>query len=129
MADASAFLAVILNEPERDDIICALEGKEILSVGCLSWEIGNAFTAMLKRKRLTEEQIMDGWNIYEEIVWRSVKANIPNALRLSAKHNLYAYDAYYIEAASRHGCPLLSLDLRMNEVGKLENINVLEVSL
>ena len=82
---------------------------------------------MLKRKRLTEAQIMNGWDIYEEIVWRSVKENIPNALRLSAKHNLYAYDAYYIEAALRHGYSLLSLDFRMKEVCKLENINVWEI--
>jgi len=49
LVDASIFLAVILEEPERDGIVELFEGKEIVSVGCLPWEVGNAFSAMLNR--------------------------------------------------------------------------------
>jgi len=127
LVDASIFLAVILEEPERDGIVELFEGKEIVSVGCLPWEVGNAFSAMLKRKRLTEAEVTRGWEVFEAISWRSLKENIGEALRLSSRHNIYAYDAYYLEAASRYGCPLFSLDSRMKEVGKMEKIPIMEV--
>jgi len=81
----------------------------------------------LKRKRLTEAEVTRGWEVFEAISWRSLKENIGEALRLSSRHNIYAYDAYYLEAASRYGCPLFSLDSRMKEVGKMEKIPIMEV--
>lgn len=127
LVDASVFLAVILEVPEQEHIVELFEGKEIVSVGCLPWEVGNAFSAMLKRKRLSKEDVSNGWSVFESIVWRSLKVNFWDALSLSSKHNIYAYDAYYLEAAIRHSYPLLSLDLKMKEVGISERLTILEI--
>ena len=50
VADANIYLAVILNEPEKQVIIENPGGIELISPEVLPYEIGNALTAMLKRK-------------------------------------------------------------------------------
>lgn len=49
VADASAFLAVVLNESDRDWVIHKTAGRSIISPEVLPYEIGNALIAM-KRK-------------------------------------------------------------------------------
>ena len=52
--DTSALLAVIVAEPERDKIVKLTSGHTLIGPGSISWEIGNAFSAMLK-------QSVSGW--------------------------------------------------------------------
>ncbi|MGD0919611.1 MAG: hypothetical protein ABSB22_24490 [Thermodesulfobacteriota bacterium] len=50
--DTSALLAVIVAEPERDRIVVAASGHTLIGPGSIPWEIGNAFSAMIKQRRL-----------------------------------------------------------------------------
>lgn len=58
IADTNIFLAVALNEPEKKDIIRFTAGSDILSPEVLPYEIGNALSAMVKRKRITQKEAM-----------------------------------------------------------------------
>jgi len=124
VVDASAVLAVILEEPEKTALIVETEGATLLAPGCLSWEIGNAFSAILKRKRLSFESISKGLAIFEMIPIQEVEVSLVDTLVLSNRHGIYAYDAYYLQLAKRASLPLLTLDRRMIEVAKKENIQV-----
>jgi len=127
VVDASAVLAVVMNEPEKTAIISATRGSILLAPGCLPWEVGNAFSAMLKRGRLAVEAALAGLGIFECIPIQESPVDLKAALRLAEKHNIYAYDAYYLELAIRGGMPLLTLDERMAAVGKTEGIKVKEI--
>jgi hypothetical protein len=48
-ADRSTFIAVALNEPEKDRIIQLTEGHDLIAPDVLPFEIGNALTAMMKK--------------------------------------------------------------------------------
>ena len=50
--DTSALIAVIVGEPERDIIVDITTGNNLIGPGSIPWEIGNAFSAMFKQKRL-----------------------------------------------------------------------------
>ncbi len=50
--DTSALIAVILNEPEKKTIIKATAGNTLVGPESIRWEIGNAFSAMFKQKRI-----------------------------------------------------------------------------
>ena len=52
VADASAFLAVVLNESDRDWVINKTLGRKIISPEILPYEIGNALIAVRKRVAL-----------------------------------------------------------------------------
>jgi predicted nucleic acid-binding protein len=51
--DTSALIAVIVAEPERNKIIEITKGNTLIGPGSIPWEIGNAFSAMFKRNRIS----------------------------------------------------------------------------
>jgi len=64
LVDASAVLAVILEEPEKAGIVKATAGYEAKAPGCLRWEVGNAFSAMAKRGRLRPEETLAALQVF-----------------------------------------------------------------
>jgi predicted nucleic acid-binding protein len=54
VSDASAFLAVALDERDRDWVIKKTSGLTILSPEVLPYEIGNALVALSRKGRLNE---------------------------------------------------------------------------
>jgi predicted nucleic acid-binding protein len=127
MVDASTLICIILNEPEKQEIIALTGESEIVVPEMISFEIGNALSRMYKRHRLNEEQIINAYMLYEALPLRIVKVDMKKALKLSCKYDIYAYDAYYLETAYRLKLPLLTLDGPMKKHGKSMKINILEV--
>lgn len=124
--DVSAILAVILGEPERDWIVEATSGHGLVGPGSIPWEIGNAFSAMLKRHRLGLDEAMKGWSIFQAIEIRYLAVDFGNALKIAHDGNLYAYDAYFLDCASRHSSPLLTLDRALKRVADKVGVPLLE---
>ncbi|MGI9054531.1 MAG: type II toxin-antitoxin system VapC family toxin [Pyrinomonadaceae bacterium] len=56
VTDSSTVIAVIANEPEKPLLIAKSQGFDLIAPRSLYWEIGNAFSAMVKRGRITLEQ-------------------------------------------------------------------------
>ena len=118
--DTSALLAVLLDEPERAALITLSRGATLLAPGSVPWEVGNGLIAGFRRKRLSARQVRDAWTNFERIPLRLLDIAVPNALGLAEQLELYAHDAYIIEAARAQRVPLLALDERLRTVaGKL----------
>jgi predicted nucleic acid-binding protein len=127
IVDANIFLAVVLNKPEKNSIIEKTLGMELISPEILPYEIGNALSAMAKRNRLNQDQIIQSFQFFKEIPVRFVNVAIDTALDISLEHNIYAYDAYYLETAKRLKLQLLTLDQKMKSIAREMNISLLEV--
>lgn len=125
--DTSAVIAVIADEPEKARLIELTTGATIVVPPSVKWEVGNAFSAMLKRSRLTLEQALDAIDVYHSISMETVEINLKDAIRLAGKYNIYAYDAYILQCAIEYELPLISLDKDLIEIAKRENIQVIEV--
>jgi predicted nucleic acid-binding protein len=125
--DTSAIIAVIADEPEREKLIELTRGNTLIGPGSIPWEIGNAFSAMFKRNRLSLEEAKRGLEIFRSIPLRYIEPDFTNAISISQKHNIYAYDAYFIDCAIRQKAPLLTLDSRLKAVSRDIKISVLEV--
>ena len=110
VADTNAFLAVVLAEAERDWILDASAGHELLAPAVLPYEIANALTAMLKKRVLQTQEMEAAWDAVQRIPVELRGVNVPSALGIAARLSLYAYDAYFLDCAVRHGAPLLTLD-------------------
>lgn len=128
VADTNTFLAVTLYEPERDGIIKLTLGHDLVAPDVLPFEIGNALSALLKRQRLTSEEILSVWEATQKIPVDLRRVDIRSALTIASQFNIYAYDAYFLICAISLRCPLLTLDRRMNEVAKNLDIRIMEVS-
>jgi predicted nucleic acid-binding protein len=127
LIDTSAILAVILTEPERGRIIEATRGATLLGPGSIRWEIGNAFSAMLKRDRLDIQAALKGLRIFEEIGIRFINVDLQSSVSLAKQMELCAYEAYVLECAARLNAPLLSLDGTMLRAALELGLEVVEV--
>lgn len=125
--DTSALISVIVGEPERKRIIELTTGNTLIGPGSIPWEIGNAFSAMFKQKRLTLIEAEKGLSIFKSIPLRYIDPDFVAALKLSKQANIYAYDAYFMVCAIRHKAPLLTLDPKLRESAQNLNVETLEV--
>lgn len=126
IADTNTFIAVALNVPEKGRIIQLTEGHDLIAPDVLPFEIGNALTAMMKRNTLKKEEVVSAWDVVEQIPVDLRKIDIKSALTIAVKHNIYAYDAYFLVCAIGLRTPLLTLDLGMKRVACEIGISILE---
>ena len=125
--DASVLIAVITNEDEKEILIQLTAGAELIAPLSVHWEIGNAFSSLLKRKRLTIKEALDAIDIYLQIPVRFVEVELSESLELANEMGLYAYDAYLLRCAAKYHLPLITLDARLVEAARKKKIRVLEV--
>ncbi|MBW1616074.1 MAG: type II toxin-antitoxin system VapC family toxin [Deltaproteobacteria bacterium] len=125
--DTSALIAVIVGEAERYKIIETTRGNTLIGPGSIPWEVGNAFSAMFKRKRLSLKEAEKGIAIFKSIPIRYIETNFVAALKLSEQADIYAYDAYFLDCAIRQKSPLLTLDKKLKTAAQNFNIQTIEV--
>lgn len=125
--DTSALIAVIVDAPERNAIITLTVGNTLIGPGSIPWEIGNAFSAMFKRQRLTLDEAQKGLFIFESIPLRYIKPDFVHAVEISKQTNMYAYDAYFIDCAIRQNAPLLTLDRKLQAAAQRFNVEIIGV--
>lgn len=116
-ADTSAILAVLLNEPQRANILSLTADTEVLAPASLDWEIGNALTALVKRRKLGEVEAMQFMRVYDLMRIDLVEVDLEDSLRIAIENQIYAYDAYVIQCAIETNTPLIILDKRMAQIG------------
>ncbi len=126
ISDTNIFLAVVLDEPEKDYIIELTSGADVVAPEILPYEIGNALSAMYKRRQITEREAISAQKIINTIPVRLVAIDIQKALKLALEFKIYAYDAYFLQCAMALSSPLITLDNRMKKVAIELNIEVLE---
>ena len=114
--DTSAIIAVLVAEPERDAIVSATTGHALICPGSIPWEVGNAFTAMIKQRRIEVADAQRGLEIFRSVPIRYVEVGLANVVSIAAEANIYAYDAYFLECATRCAAPLLTLDRSLRRV-------------
>jgi len=127
VVDTSVIIAVIANELEKPALVARTTGATLLAPTLLPWEVGNAFYAMLKRRRITLAQAQLALKVYRQIALRLVDVELSEALELSDRFGIYAYDAYVLQSALRLRLPLLTLDQRLGASAKRAGVMVLEL--
>ncbi len=128
VVDASILIAVITNEEEKEKIVRLTREAELIAPLSVHWEIGNAFSALLQRRRVTLEEALAALDIYLKIPVRFVEVELTEALELAQELGLYAYDAYILRCAAKYRLPLLTLDHRLAQAAKARKVPVLEVA-
>ncbi|HEX7185683.1 MAG TPA: type II toxin-antitoxin system VapC family toxin [Thermoanaerobaculia bacterium] len=126
--DASAVIAVVTNEAHKPTLIRLTEGVELLSPSSLPIEVGNAFSAMFKRRRISLSEAKAAVEAYKRIAIRLTAIDLGQALDLSHQLGVYAYDAYLIACSLQYRSPLLTVDGRFTRRCSPSCVEVLEVA-
>jgi predicted nucleic acid-binding protein len=127
VVDASVLIAVIVNEKQKNALVKITHEADLIAPASIHLEIGNAFSAMLKRQRITVKQALQAINIYQQIPLRFVEIELSDALELAAELNIYAYDAYLLRCAAKYRAPLLTLDEQLIRLAPQKGVKILEV--
>jgi len=127
--DTSVIIAVITNEAHKRRLIELTKGADLMAPSSLHWEIGNAFSAMFRRNRITLKQSTAALGAYRQIPLRYDDIELTVAVQLSHRLRIYAYDAYLPACAIKNRCPLISLDSSLVDTARKAGIEVLEVTL
>jgi predicted nucleic acid-binding protein len=125
--DTSALLAVVAMEPERAELIRVTRGAALVAPASVHWEIGNALSAMFKRKAIELEEALRVLDGYAAITVRLVDPSLRQTVQLCRELNVYAYDAYVIACAINQRAPILSLDNVLKERARSLKLDVIEV--
>ena len=127
IVDTSVIIAVLANEPKKKKLIKLTKGAELLAPKSVHWEIGNAFSAMLKRKRIEVSKAIKAIQLYDSISITFVDVELEESLLIADKLNIYAYDAYLIACSLKNHCPLISLDNGLIQAAKNFGVNTVEI--
>ena len=125
ITDASAIIAVVAMEPEREKVILLTRGANIVCPNMISYEISNGLTKMMKKKVIGKKQMLNMFEYYKRIIIKQIEVDFMNALEIAWNYNIYSYDACYLELADRLKLPLLTFDGNMAKIGKEIGINIL----
>lgn len=128
VVDTSVIIAVMLNEASKPLLIRHTTNAELIAPGSLHWEIGNALSAMVKRKRLAAAEAQRALHEYQKIPLRFHDVDIDVALDIVAQHAIYAYDAYFITCARTQSAPLLTLDQKLQAKAQAAGVSIIEVA-
>ncbi len=127
VVDTSVIIAVIANEPEKEILIKLTQGADLIAPHSVHWEIGNAFSAMLKRNRISLEQASEAIQAYKKIPIRFVDVELEQSLKIADTLGIYAYDAYLVQCALKYRSPLISLDGNLVDSAQSMKAKVIEV--
>lgn len=127
VVDTSAIIAVLTGEKHKQRLIELTKGADLVAPSSLHWEVGNAFSSFLKKKKITFEQTCAALAAYAEIAVRFYEVNLKETMSLCARENLYAYDAYFIACALRLKSPLLSLDKVLLSAAEASGVSIVKV--
>ncbi len=125
--DTSVILAVLTSEPERMSIVKLTQDANLVAPASVHWEVGNALSAMLKRKRLTLPEAQSAAVSYAKIPIRFIEIGLKETLAIASRHNLYAYDAYLIACAQSERSKLISLDAALLKAATASGVAIVEV--
>jgi predicted nucleic acid-binding protein len=126
--DTSVIIAIIFNEPHKDELIDLTIDNKLVAPESLISEFGNALSAMLRRNRISVDNALHAYAVYQQIPVRLIPIDMKSVLKIVFEHGIYAYDAYMLWCARHTGSSLLTLDEQMIRIAKKQQLKILEVT-
>ena len=124
--DASAWLAVLLNEENSDRVRERIEQRPLYAPELVRYETANGLLYAFRKRRLSMSgSVLEGLlQVIGDFPIQIIATDIwwKESIRLSREYLLTFYDASYAAAAIALEMPLLSLDEQILDVMKREKI-------
>jgi predicted nucleic acid-binding protein len=127
VVDTTVVIACVLNEPHRDALLRVTTSDDLIAPKSLSWEVGNALSAMFKRHRITLDEALQALTLYSRIQLELKDIDLASAVKLSHRLGIYAYDAYMIQCAVEYESPILTLDAGLVAAAQIAQVTIRKV--
>jgi predicted nucleic acid-binding protein len=111
--DASAFVAVMLNEPEGDSLSEGLSGARLVVPGLVYFEVANGLTVKLRKRPENKHSYLAAYAQFSRVSVEIGEIDFVSTISLAQRQNLSADDASYAWLALSRGIELVTLDKRL----------------
>jgi predicted nucleic acid-binding protein len=111
--DASALGAILLDEPEADEIVRRIAGQRLAAPNLIGFEIANLFATRIRREPERQAAYLELLDVFADFRIEQMDVDLHGVLRLAIATRLTAYDAAYLWLARHLGAPLVTLDARL----------------
>lgn len=130
VADASFIMGALVEEEHTDFVVKAfpdLAVEGLVAPALIMWEVANICAMKQRRQLLTEDEAHEALDLFFSlpIDLDAEPASLPVGLALARRHTLTAYDAAYLELATRVGGALATLDKALARAARAEGLLVL----
>jgi len=121
------YLPVIVAEPERGRIVELTSGHTLIGPGSIPWEVGNAFSAMLKQRRLSRARGPAGAGNLPGYPLRYVEIDMSNSLAIA--HEVEDVRLRRVLSGMRGPlrCPIAHLDSGLRRAASRVGVDLVEV--
>lgn len=116
VVDCSLLAAVLFDEPERDEALDRMAGRELFAPHLLDFEI--ASVALKKSRHGLAEVAACGLADYGALPLRQRAIDLQAQVALALRYDLSTYDAAYLWLAADLKAPLATLDRRLGEAAQ-----------
>lgn len=114
--DCSLLAAVLFDEPERDEALKRMAGRELFAPHLLEFEI--ASVALKKSRQGLTEVVTCALADFGALPLSQQPVDIQGQVALALRYDLSTYDAAYLWLAAELKAPLATLDRRLGEAAQ-----------
>ena len=120
VVDASAFAAMIFQEPEAAEVMARLDGAMVFAPTLLFYELANTAWKKAHRQPADARKILRALSLVSTGDWGIVWRDVPpvDVVLVATVTGLTAYDASYLWLAGSLGADLVTLDNRVVEASR-----------
>jgi predicted nucleic acid-binding protein len=119
VVDASAIAALLLGEPQAEDIAQRLGDARLIAPALLAFELANV--CLVKRRRRPDQAstLTAAFGLRDRLAMEQIAVDHEGVLQLAAATDLTAYDASYLWLARETGAELITLDRRLAQAASM----------
>ena len=117
VVDASVVGALLFAEPERDQALAWMRGKQLFAPDLLDYEVAN-LALKKRRKGLEASSAEAALRGYEESDIQLLDTDVFALVALAGRYKLSAYDAAYLWLAAELKAPLVTFDRLLGEAAR-----------
>ncbi len=115
VVDASAIVAMLFNEPTRDEVAARLRGHALHAPDLLPFEVANACLKKIRARPSEQKDLLESFSTFQDLPIFLDQIDAHATIVLAFKHKLSLYDASYLWLAQQHGVELVTLDEKLDK--------------
>ncbi len=111
--DASALAAVLLGEPQAEEVVDRLKGYTLAGPALLPFEVAAVCLKKIRRHPTQRAALLASLGALQRMAIAESRVEMQEALLLAERRRLTVYDAVYLWLAHRLGAELITLDKKL----------------
>jgi predicted nucleic acid-binding protein len=119
VVDASVAVKWVIPEPDSDLALRMILRDDLVAPDLLRLEVGSALWKLAQRGKISLERVQSCWDVFNgvPVALQQASGLVEAALDLAIRHEITVYDGTYLALALALGCPVVTADRRLLEVG------------